>query len=245
MKLFTIDMDESKLPWPEIEMPEIPAGQIGRWQVFYAELPMLRGYFRALREVGSYPVLLEGTEPWMSFTPREAEAMQHHVAVAKGHVVMVGAGLGIAAYNMLKKPEVTELTLIEINKTVHELLWKIGIWDWPGAKEKMTMVRKDVFKIGQLDKHVDFLYVDIWKDLGEEEALSDVKKIFEKFAEIDLVGWWGQEIDFICWLLAQEYKPPPTDEQYTEWVEWTGLPVLHVPDHAYWSWVAARNLHDS
>lgn len=50
---------------------------------------------------------------WMVDDPPHWRAMQHYASLARGHVVTTGLGLGLVTHELLKNPNVTEITVVE------------------------------------------------------------------------------------------------------------------------------------
>ena len=110
-----------KLPWPELEVPEYSeASNGGGWKLEKKTPPMIRGYFNGLQiPKNDNWVLTKDNTFWMSLTPMETESQAPHAAAATGHTVIMGFGMGMLAYNVPKKPEVTKVTVIEIDPEVY------------------------------------------------------------------------------------------------------------------------------
>jgi spermidine synthase len=84
--------------------------------------------------------------------------------------------------DILPKPEVTSVTVVEINPDVAALMEPI-IRKWPGG-EKLTVVCKDIFKWkpakGQL---FDVVWFDIWADQTTDDR-KDITRLHRRAA------WW-------------------------------------------------------
>ena len=222
------DQEKIILPWDFIKIPPLKEYSNGDIKLKINNPPLIRGYFVGLQ----YPnndnwVLTKDGKLWMSLTPMELESHLPHVDAATGHTVIVGAGLGLILYNVLQKPEVTNVTLIENDFRIIELLHEMEFLKWPGH-EKLHIIRADVFDVTKADlvlPEVDFLYVDIWETLGTEKALSDTQLIQSKF-QAKKIGFWGQELEFIHWCSDMCYEPGPTASQYWMWKKATELPII-------------------
>jgi hypothetical protein len=51
--------------------------------------------------------------------------------------------------------------------------------------------------------------------------------------QADKVALWGQELDFITFLAHQRYEPPATLEQYREYIETIGIPLIESDNPDY------------
>jgi len=219
------------LPWPELKIPAYRPATLNPWSLRRCEnLPQL-GYFLDRQGAGDLYVLLQNGESWMSTAWDEIESQAPHVAAARGHVVVMGAGMGVALYNILSKTEVKRVTLVERDPLVIDLLRLVtNLDDWAGI-EKLNIEIVDAF-----DYHprqpVDLLYVDIWAKPGDPHALAHTQQI-QKRVRAETVGWWTQEIEFLSWLEINGYGFSPTLEQYREWAEEIDLPMIEQDNPAY------------
>lgn len=215
------------------EVPEYPETRIDKWKIFRKDPPFIRGYFKGLQ--GSKPnYVLQNViskEVVMSTTPMEIESQAPHVASATGNVLVAGAGLGVYLYNVIKKREVKNVTVVEIDSTIIRFLLEIiDVQEWKG-RSKIKFFNEDIFDFSasRITSHkvkgVDFLYVDIWNELMDGKALEDTKRI-QSSIKAKSVGFWGQELEFIDWLNSNGYKPPPTMYQLRKWKKETKLPLV-------------------
>jgi hypothetical protein len=213
------------LPWPELRIPNYTLGEYGRWSIEYHPIPLVRGYFRGLQflKIPNY-VLRKNQTVWMSLTPMELESQCHHVAAAHGRVAVLGAGLGVTAYNLLRKKSVSKVFLFERDHEVIELLVDQGIYKWPNAVKKLDIHLKDAFSPDYPDE-IDYLYADIWMRLGDRRALKEVKQIF-RLSKAETISWWGMELDFVDWL--RKRKKPPVAKR-GDWMEWGKSIKLPIP----------------
>ena len=213
-----------QLPWSELEIPAYRLAQSGLWSLKKFENIFQQGYFQDWQGSGPIYALLQNGQSWMSTARDELDSQAPHVAAAQGKVVVMGAGMGVILYNILVKPEVTHVTLVERDAQVVKVLKQITNFnEWIGI-EKLTITIVDAFDF-QPAAPVDFLYVDIWANPGARGALTDMQKIQQK-VQAKTVGWWTQEAFFLAWLEQKGYGEFPTLEQYKEWAEETKLPLI-------------------
>jgi hypothetical protein len=136
----------------------------------------------------------------------------------------MGLGMGVLLYNILGREQVTKVTVVERDPNVLKLLYRItNSIQWQGW-EKVNVVIADA-KTWKPDQHVDYLAVDIWQKLGDSNLRPDGQRI-QRNVQADQVALWGQELDFITFLAHQGYQPPPTLEQYREYIEMIGIPLI-------------------
>ena len=219
------------LPWPELEIPQYRPATLGPWSLIKCANLAQLGYFQDRQGAGDVYALLQNGENWMSTAWDEIESQAPHVAAATGHVVVMGAGLGIALYNILRKTKVQRVTLVERDPIVVDLLRQVtDLHEWTGV-EKLDIEVIDAFDYVPREV-VDHLYVDIWAKPGDPQALSDTQQI-QKQVRAQTVGWWTQEIEFLQWLEQNGSGSSPTLEQYREWAREIGLPLIEQSNPVY------------
>jgi hypothetical protein len=163
----------------------------------------------------------------MSNALDEVDSQTPHIAAAFGHTVLMGAGMGIALFNLLSKPEVTRVTLIERDPLVIELLRQSTDFEtWPGIEKLRIEITDALVYIPDLP--VDHLYADIWAAPGEPQSIPDMQRM-QANVRASQVGWWGQELLFLNWLAGKT----PTLENYSTWVNELGLPLIEQDNPAY------------
>jgi len=226
--------DAWNLPWPVLRIPEYRELTLGNWRLKKFSLIPQRGYFQDWAGEGEMWVLLEGEKSWMSTAWYEVDSQAPHVAAAGGHVVVMGAGMGIAVYNLLAMPQVRRVTLVEREQLVLDLLEQAaGMRAWPGHG-KLHVVLGDALAYTP-DEPVDLLYVDIWPTIGEPQNIEEMQAIQGRLGAARL-GWWGQEIHFLEWLKARGETLSPAS--YRAWAAGLGLPLIEQENPAYVAAVA-------
>lgn len=222
------------LPWPVLKIPEYRELTLGDWRLKKFSLIPQRGYFQDWVGEGEMWALLEGERTWMSTAWYEVDSQAPHVAAASGHVVIMGAGMGIALFNLLAKPEVRQVTLVEREQLVLDILEQATEMSaWPGH-EKLKVVHGDALEFST-DEPVDLLYVDIWPTIGEQHNIEEMQAI-QRRVKAARLGWWGQEIHFLEWLKAQ--KKTLSLDSYHAWASELNLPLIEQENPAYIAAVA-------
>jgi ribosomal protein S18 acetylase RimI-like enzyme len=215
------------VPWPGLCIPAFRPASLGMWSLKKEKMVAQFGYFQDWEGRGDIDVLNYGERTWMSSARDEVDSQTPHVAAAFGHTVLMGAGMGIALFNLLSKPDVTRITLIERDPLVIELLRRSTDFEaWPGIGKLRIEVTDALTYLPDLP--VDHLYADIWATPGESQSISDLQRI-QANVRASKVGWWGQELLFLDWLAGEI----PTVENYSDWADELGLPLLEQNNPVY------------
>jgi hypothetical protein len=165
----------------------IPAGKIGEAEVAkfrvtkegaaWANLSMMmNGTGERQVNTGHYTRLVVGKTLMMSDT--RAERNEHIEAVrnAKGSVLITGLGLGMVAQACLKRPEVTDVTVIEKSADVIALV-KPHL-----PKRGLTVIHADAFEWKPMNgEKWGMVWHDIWPDICSDN-LVEMGKLCRKFA---------------------------------------------------------------
>ena len=138
----------------------------------------------------SYLALTEGNNVWMSLNPNEIETMKPFINKAKGHVLVLGLGMGYVPFMMALKPEVKSITIIEKDPEI------IGLFNsliYPNFKnkEKIKIIEDDAINYTRNNNKFDYIFADLWH--SPEDGLS----LFVQLKRIN------KSID--CWLEVSMY----------------------------------------
>jgi ribosomal protein S18 acetylase RimI-like enzyme len=182
-------------PWPGLCIPAYRPASRGNWSLRKVKGVAQFGYFQNWQGQGDINALFYDEQTWMSDARDEVDSQTPHVASAFGHVVVMGAGMGIALYNLLTKPDVTRVTLVERDPLVIDLLrGSVELDRWRGL-EKLRVEIHDALDYLP-DAPVHHLYADIWAAPGEPRSIPDMQ-IMQANVRAKQVGWWGQELLFL------------------------------------------------
>jgi hypothetical protein len=215
------------LPWPVLRLPEYRPVTLGHWALKHVPSITQYGYFQDWQGIEEMDALFYDEVTWMSTARDEIDSQAPHVATAFGHVVVMGAGMGVVIYNLLPMPQVERVTLVERDPQVIELLRQSNDFEqWPKI-EKLQIEILDALEYHPA-RLVDHLYVDIWPTAGEAQASADVQRIQSQVRARQL-GWWGQELHFLDWLKGAE----PSLSAYQIWAAELNLPVIEQDSPAY------------
>jgi hypothetical protein len=214
---------------PAPQSPEYRCGGYGKWKLrAKAEQTFERGYFTGFAAEPPGHYIVKDGHIWMSTSRLERESHAIHLKQAQGNVVVCGVGMGLYLFNIAAKPQVEQVVAVDLDWAVVDLVRNAtGFDSWPG-RDKIRFVHRNALDLTPADiglGQVDYLYVDIWPELGDPMALSQTQAI-QSVVKARSVGWWGQEIDFIQWLFdhrSPEHLPTLTD--LIDFNRTTGLPL--------------------
>lgn len=136
------------------------------------------------------PLLMENTgsewDVWMALTPSEIISQRLGIMKARGTVLVGGMGMGWFARRVLEKPEVTHVTVCDIDEGVLEYFGRYLV---EGFKDKVTLVHGDIYD--QDAFAFDSYLSDIWPYIND---MPDDEK-FQEISEEHPNAWgWGYDI---------------------------------------------------
>jgi hypothetical protein len=160
----------------------IPDGQSGNWSVETFEVPKedlsqfisMMKYGRGV-PAGIYKRLTYKGLVVMSNTPDEIRDFMGFVYRAKGSILINGLGLGVLLKALLDKSEITDITVIEKEQDVINL---IGPYI---TDERVTIIHSDAFDyIPPKDKKYNYVWHDIWDNICADN-LKEMKILHRKY----------------------------------------------------------------
>ncbi len=176
------------------EVP-VPEGVCGNWRVetfSVSEDDSSRTMFRPGQFVpkGTYKRLMRGGTVVMSNTPMEIRTNWEIVRRARGHVLINGLGLGMVVHQILKKPEVESLTVVEASEDVISLVSPTYISD-----PRFSVIHADAFAyIPPKEVRFQAVWHDIW-DYICADNLPEMAKLHRKYGRrTEWQGSWAKEI---------------------------------------------------
>ena len=122
---------------------------------------------------------------WMRISPIEIESSYMFIKYAKGKVGIVGLGLGYVVQELLKKKDVKEIIVYEIDKDVIDLYY-LNFKE----NEKVKIINEDAYKAKS--EEFDYFYVDIYEYQFSYKVVEDYEK-FNKLHKIEEYLFWGME----------------------------------------------------
>jgi len=198
---------------------------------------MSEGYLTQSFIEGNRCVLYEGRRPWMSTGLFEVESHAWHVHAAHGLVVVAGLGMGMYAYAVSQKPEVTQVVIIERDPRVVEVLEQAASFaNWPG-RAKIQILLADALAEDLASQvalftggaAADYFYSDIWPVTPDPSAPLQARAMVERLRP-KAAGWWGQEFNFGQWCLESSREADPQALQ--DYFDANAMPVPTTPGYA-------------
>lgn len=146
---------------------------------------------------GKFIRLTNRGEVVMSDTSMEKRTNANFVRNAHGKVLIGGLGIGLILLVIQDKEEVEQITVVEKNREVIELVGR----QLP-LNSKVTIVDDDVFTYKPLFKY-NTIYMDIWNYVNEDVYQEEMKPLISRYRRY-LVPKSEDEERFIdCWCKRQ------------------------------------------
>lgn len=147
--------------------------------------------------IGRYVRLIHGSECVMSDTPMEKRTNREFVENAHGNVLIGGLGIGLILLAIQDKEDVNQITVVEKNKEVIEL-----VGNQLPLNSKVHIVNDDVFEYKPLFKY-NTIYMDIWNYINEDVYNEQMKPLISRYRRY-LVPKSEDENRYIdCWCKRQ------------------------------------------
>lgn len=189
---------------------KFPNKTVGKWEMKTMELKPCEGFVRddftvtpngeMIPQLGffmrkfSYPAILENGREWMTLLPNETVTTLPAIKKAHGKVLTYGLGLGYFVYMCQRKEEVEEVTAVELSNDAAEL-FRENILPQFEHPEKVKIIVGDAIEYAEKTApfmEYDFIFADIWHDVGDGRELYSKFKSFEKL--------YGDRVRFEYWL---------------------------------------------
>lgn len=151
----------------------------------------------------AYPAILEDGREWMTLLPNETITTLPAVAEATGKVLTYGLGLGYFAFMAARKAEVSSVTVVELSPDAIALFREVIAPLLPAETvAKIHIIQSDAFDYAEKEMprgNFDFVFADIWHDVGDGRALYLRMKEYEKTCPGTVFRYWlSDSID--CYL---------------------------------------------
>ena len=169
----------------------------GNRRKFYAEnMPI--GFFK---DDYSYTEIKRHGVTWMSFLPHEINTMRPFVNKARGRVLVYGLGLGYVAGLLAAKPEVAEVTVVELDHDIIHLYEEV-LRPLTPNQEKIHIEEADAFAY-EPKGHYDIAFVDLYHN--EEDGLPIYLKMLSREHGIPTDYWIEKSLLTYFRRLVMEY----------------------------------------
>jgi hypothetical protein len=193
---------------------DYPTDTVGEWH--FGQIPACpsRGYWGDRYEMGPVTLLCgpseTGPKSWMSLTAVEMESQIEGIADATGSVVILGMGMGWAAMNTALREQVSQVTVVDRNSDVLELIRRSGVFDQlpAEAREKIHIIEGDALE-WRPDHPVDTLLADIWLTMIEPGKYDQARRM-QANIQAKKTHVWGQDLEIwrhCCWRQGGEAAP--------------------------------------
>lgn len=174
-------------------------GQVGDFKLQHYEISDNNFYAIVCLGIspGEYVRLVSRRECVMSDTPMEKKTNEDFVRNAHGNVLIGGLGIGLIILAIQDKEDVKQITVVEKNREVIELVGKQLPLNF-----KVNIVNDDVFEYKPLIKY-NTIYMDIWNYINEDVYNKQMKPLISKYRKY-LVPKSEDEYRYIdCWCKKQ------------------------------------------
>lgn len=170
------------------------------YEAFVCGDPEIRPDGRIIPRIGyferdfRYPAVLQNGREWMTLLPNETITILPHVNRARGKVLTFGLGLGYFAYRAALKPDVSSVTVVELDADVIKL-FNENILPQMSCRDKIRTIRADAFEFAgkYLPGDFDFVFTDIWHDPSDGIAPYLKMKEIEKKTPGTEFSYWIED----------------------------------------------------
>jgi hypothetical protein len=179
----------------DLFLPHYRPLKSGDWELAIGGAVVSQGYWSSASLVSGLPSLARRGEVWMSLTPMEIESAEIGIRLARGHVVIMGLGLGWAAAATAMQDAVSAVTVVERDPDVLALHRELDLFSQlpEAARAKLRLIEGDAFAYTP-DAPVDLLMPDIWLPLINDRRIDEVREM-QVNVDAASVYFWGQELE--------------------------------------------------
>ncbi len=187
---------------------DFPEKRFGKWELgqrsylpyepFVWRDPVLTEELREIPQIGyfdrefPFPAILENGIEWMTVTPNEIETMKEPIRESRGRVLTLGLGLGYYLFHVLRKEEVTSVTVVERDTTVISLFREHLLPQFP-FPEKLRILQADAFSYLEEvlpGERFDVIFSDIWHDPSDGlELYLQIKRYEARCPDTRFLYW--------------------------------------------------------
>ena len=160
------------------DMPEILSdGEVrsAKLEHFIIDKNNLRAIIHDKIPQGLYVRLMIDGEVMMSDTPMEKVTNRDFIENAHGRVLIGGLGIGLTLLPIMEKEDVSEITVVEYNKDVIDL-----IKPQLQLNSKVKIVQGDVFNYVP-SRAFNTIYMDIWSSVNSEVYFDEMEPLLDYY----------------------------------------------------------------
>jgi len=174
----------------------------GNWELRTADAVLCPGYWSPPQLVRGMAALVRDRNTWMSMTPMELESQEIGVRLSRGHVVIFGLGMGWSTAVSALRPEVTAVTVVELEEDVLALHRELDIFAQlpPEARAKIRVQQGNAYEWAP-STPVDLLMPDIWLPLISHGRVEEVR-CMQANVQAKAIYFWGQEMEIARYAAA-------------------------------------------
>jgi hypothetical protein len=179
----------------DLFVPRYRACTIGEWELKTGGPTLAPAYWSGHMVMADLPSLMRGRETWMSVSPLEVESAEIAIRLARGHVLVLGLGMGWNAAATAMRDDVTAVTVVERDAGVLALHRELDIFaQLPrAARAKIEIVEGDAFDYRPA-RPVDLMVPDIWLPLVSDRRVGEVQAMQANVGAASIY-FWGQELE--------------------------------------------------
>ncbi len=207
--------------------------QVGSWAIRSRRGGIGQSYASQTVIDADYHTLSNGSDLWMSTAFLERESHAWHLEQSTGHVVIAGLGIGMITLAAARKPDVTRVTVFEIDKAVIDLFLKAVPHDRSIA-HKITLCHGDAGEAAAMiremgPREIDYAYADIWREYPHADAASWARNWIASL-NAKAGGFWGQEAEIAR--RCEQGQGQMSIDTLSRHLDAMGIPVLPTPGYA-------------
>ena len=157
---------------------------------------LLRKYPIGIFDDSAFTYVLKNNEfVWMSICPMEINTMYKHIKSAKGKVLVFGGGLAYYPYMISLKENVSEITIIESDERIFNIINDIILPQFKNHKAKIILYEAEQYIKDNNLSYYDTVFFDIWEDnISGAEYMKKFAKYELKYPEIQFQYWLEDSI---------------------------------------------------
>lgn len=179
-------MKQSKIFEPASMHRVVPAGEYGLAKILHDQPDAFQKLRAAMKGQaigdGIYTRLVVDGSLWMTDTEFEWRTNLEAVSNLHGDVLIAGLGIGFIVQPLLKRSDVTSVTVIEKSADVIALV--------APHLQGATVIEADIHTWEPPRKSFDSIYFDIWANIPNEDNREEIKGLKRRYRTALRPGGW-------------------------------------------------------